>query len=608
MGVNPIQAVPARQYKGMRYVPIFDGEWDNTKNYDPLVVVSHLGNSYTSKTFIPAGIDISNETYWALTGNYNAQVEAYRQEVANLAEIVDNKLPYRTLADVLHDETLSDGDLVVTSGYHSVGIGGATYEIVSSEPSTYYEELDNGLYAKLVIEDTMSFEQFGAYGDNIHDDSSAVQAAFYNCGKISATRTYLIQNDVELNKTGDITPEVGLKNTLVIGRGKNTSLAESSATVADVSMLESTFVFDNASFCLRGTSKVDFEYCVFTGITSSEKNETIFKLTDPARKLNLNYCTFSNFKYGVYCDDNTRWSGESVYTNLYFMVGEYGIYYEKGGYDCIVENCIAQGSVDYFLFLKNSLGALISSNHDYSKYGTHAYFGANIVNNYFDGIGKLHIKCSLDSSGSGTGKYSSHGTNICGNIFLTNLHNTVISVDSACIIVENDTFHSTNVVNNVIHGGLDNAKLALVDITNVTTCGNNHIENNSGYGLDCIFLGNATSKNNYYYNKYEGFMPKVNVASGAADNVKTQVIPCENGFIAKVRLNTTHIMSDCITLDNYPVGGTIDSFTIFVDNNDDMSIVYNSSPINSSRDGKSQLTIYFVNYGQTSITDVDFDA
>ena len=73
-----------RQYIGARYVPIFDGDWDNTKDYDPLVIVSYQGNSYTSRTFVPAGTAITNETYWALTGNYNAQVEAYRQEVQTL--------------------------------------------------------------------------------------------------------------------------------------------------------------------------------------------------------------------------------------------------------------------------------------------------------------------------------------------------------------------------------------------------------------------------------------------------------------------------------------------------------------------------------------------
>ena len=83
-----------RQYIGARYVPILDGDWDITKDYEPLVIVSYQGNSYTSRTFVPHGTAITNETYWALTGNYNAQVEAYRQEVqdytAEVAEAISD--------------------------------------------------------------------------------------------------------------------------------------------------------------------------------------------------------------------------------------------------------------------------------------------------------------------------------------------------------------------------------------------------------------------------------------------------------------------------------------------------------------------------------------
>lgn len=77
-------------YIGARYVPIFDGQWDNTKTYEPLVIVEYQGNSYTSKTYVPIGADINNTDYWALTGNYNAQVEAYRQQVQQFQETVQS--------------------------------------------------------------------------------------------------------------------------------------------------------------------------------------------------------------------------------------------------------------------------------------------------------------------------------------------------------------------------------------------------------------------------------------------------------------------------------------------------------------------------------------
>lgn len=71
------------QYIGSRYVPLFADpiEWDTTKSYEPLTIVYYQGNSYTSKQAVPAGVEITNTTYWAITGNYNAQIEQYRQEV-----------------------------------------------------------------------------------------------------------------------------------------------------------------------------------------------------------------------------------------------------------------------------------------------------------------------------------------------------------------------------------------------------------------------------------------------------------------------------------------------------------------------------------------------
>lgn len=83
-GASPDAPAPGvRQYVGARYVPVFADplEWSDTIGYEPLTVVLHEGNSYTSRQSVPVGIDIGNATYWAETGSYNAQIEAYRREV-----------------------------------------------------------------------------------------------------------------------------------------------------------------------------------------------------------------------------------------------------------------------------------------------------------------------------------------------------------------------------------------------------------------------------------------------------------------------------------------------------------------------------------------------
>lgn len=76
-----------KQYIGARYVPKIATPyaWDINATYEPLTIVGYLGNSYTSKKTVPAGTQISNEEYWALTSMTSGDVEQLRQEVMDLS-------------------------------------------------------------------------------------------------------------------------------------------------------------------------------------------------------------------------------------------------------------------------------------------------------------------------------------------------------------------------------------------------------------------------------------------------------------------------------------------------------------------------------------------
>lgn len=86
-----------RQYIGARYVPKFfdDGhggsQWKDNIPYEALVIVTNLGNSYTSKKPVPIGVQITDTNYWVLTGSYNAQVEEYREQVEELSNKFDTE-------------------------------------------------------------------------------------------------------------------------------------------------------------------------------------------------------------------------------------------------------------------------------------------------------------------------------------------------------------------------------------------------------------------------------------------------------------------------------------------------------------------------------------
>lgn len=110
-----------RQYVGARYVPKIMGEWNKALQYEALSIVTYKGNSFTSKIPVPANIDISNGTYWVNTGNYNAQVEAYRTQTAQLKTALNDETTNRKNAD--KDNILWIGDSYSVNYNHKLPNG-----------------------------------------------------------------------------------------------------------------------------------------------------------------------------------------------------------------------------------------------------------------------------------------------------------------------------------------------------------------------------------------------------------------------------------------------------------------------------------------------------
>lgn len=123
------------QFKGLRGVPLIpppgEREWSKDKQYEALTVVLHEGNSYTSAQAVPVGIDITNENFWAETGNYNAQVEAYRQEVlqyANNSQQYFDKTAWLSNHDmIILGDSFGGGLYPTSSGYANSAYGWVNY-------------------------------------------------------------------------------------------------------------------------------------------------------------------------------------------------------------------------------------------------------------------------------------------------------------------------------------------------------------------------------------------------------------------------------------------------------------------------------------------------
>jgi hypothetical protein len=83
-------------YIGARYVPIFADpvEWDDEREYEPLTIVVHNGDCYTSKCYVPKGAQLppypeGQTMYWVKTSDYNYQFADLKKTVTDLSRLVE---------------------------------------------------------------------------------------------------------------------------------------------------------------------------------------------------------------------------------------------------------------------------------------------------------------------------------------------------------------------------------------------------------------------------------------------------------------------------------------------------------------------------------------
>ena len=102
-----------KQYVGARYVPKFASpvEWAADTSYEALTIVTFNNASYTSKVTVPptVGNPANNPQYWTMTGNYNAQVEEYRQDVNKAIESVKEATQQRFHNFIVIGDSWADG-------------------------------------------------------------------------------------------------------------------------------------------------------------------------------------------------------------------------------------------------------------------------------------------------------------------------------------------------------------------------------------------------------------------------------------------------------------------------------------------------------------------
>lgn len=204
-----------KKYIGARYAPKFMGAWDKSSEYSALSVVYTNEQSYVSRKTVPANTEITNTEFWIKSADWNAQVaqynqnvERYENEVRGYAETVNDLVgktvyTYNTKDDMAADKRVKLNDTLMTCGYAEVGDKKGSFYKVVANTSSKAIALQNDLHAEPFeladfIQNYVTPEDFGAVGDGVTDDTSAINKALEHSNVLNMnTKTYLVSANPE---------------------------------------------------------------------------------------------------------------------------------------------------------------------------------------------------------------------------------------------------------------------------------------------------------------------------------------------------------------------------------------------------------------------------
>lgn len=204
---------------------------------------------------------------------------------------------YNSVDDMKSDTTLKDEMHVKTKGYYNPNDGGgAEYHITATESnSVYQEELENGLYATLIYEDLVKVEQFGAYGDGVHDDTVAIQKAIDTHRDVYFNNYYLVSDTLEIYSDSNI-----------------------------IFSTKARITFTGNGACFYGDS------CFYTHLENvrveSSNRTGIGILLEKSRNCVITNAHLTNFSTGIKIDGKDSWSASNVIYNPFIFKFNIGIH------------------------------------------------------------------------------------------------------------------------------------------------------------------------------------------------------------------------------------------------------------------------------------------
>lgn len=278
---------------------------------------------------------------------------------------------FDTVADMKSSENLIAGSYAQTLGFYSINDGGgATYYITNTGTADEMGVIAVGsLYANIVKENEMSPEQFGAYGDNTHDDTDSINACIAFCDNVNfSAKSYLISIDAISAYAIDMP-----SNRTINGNGATLTITanaldvyqiikisgKSNIRIRDLNIIGDKDNHEGTGEFGEGIKVVSSDSVDITNCTISKTQGDNIRLTGyetPNTKVTIDKCKFLNGgRNGLSIEDATN----TLVSSCYF--GSFTSRAPKAGIDVepfdatqtinnvVIDNCICENTVEGYI-------------------------------------------------------------------------------------------------------------------------------------------------------------------------------------------------------------------------------------------------------------------
>lgn len=427
---------------------IYDGDlgW-LIKIYKELVALYKSNNEYL------------NEIIQKIESMTEEQLQEWLDDgtLANMIASLGNITKFiNTATEMIADETLVNGNYVITLGYSNKFDGGNASYIITNvvDENNFQLTLNNGLYATIIAGDTVKLSACGCDPTGNADCTAILENLL-----TKKYTTFIVDGKYKISSVNIIN-----KNVRFLGDENLVA-----TTLATLENTQKGFYITGNGFITNGISPVTFQDLVFAGTV----NSTAIQLN--SFKCKIINCSFHTFQYGITLGFTvpTNFCGENYIVRCNFMNCGIGIYgYNENQSDGFIQDCIASLGNQFMSGM--FAGYIITNNHDYClEASVIGYFNTLFNSNYIQqkDDGAIIFGNALGNQGL---TFVGNQIEISSTTPSTNFGLIVVSNGAGNILISSNSVHGKNLtkINNMAFIDMQKSDTIItVEANTLNVCG-----------------------------------------------------------------------------------------------------------------------------------------